>query len=119
MSAAPSTIPDVSGRDITPYIGKRYTETGEYLIFVRRVLRGLSHRVGSADLEALREMVALRNDLEASITEAVAGLRNDPVAPASWGEIGQALDITRQAAQQRYGAVGGRRRPGGQPADWR
>jgi hypothetical protein len=105
--------------ELKPYDAKRYTEMGEYLIFVRRVLRGLAKRVGSADLNALREMAALRDELEGCMLDAVAGLRHDEAAPASWWEIGQALGITRQAAQRRYGSVGGIRRVGGQPGGWR
>ncbi len=119
------SVPDVAGRDldrpdrVTPYEGRRYTDTADYLHFVRRVLRGLSQRVGTADLEALRAMTALRDELEGCILDAVSGLRHDSDLPASWEDIGEAMGITRQAAQRRYGKVGGIRRPGGQPAGWR
>ncbi len=111
--------PYATGGNVTPYEGRRYVETGEYLVFVRRVLRGMSERVGSADIVALRGMVELRDELERSIEGAIRGLRHDPDLPASWDAIGQALGVTRQAAQQRYGTVGGARRPGGQPGNWR
>src|SRR5687768_3225395 len=115
---APSRRSSRSGCDTLAV--KRQTETEEYFPFVRRVLRALAARVGAADPEALREMVALRGELENCIEIAVAGLRQDETGPASWGEIARALDVTRQAAQQRYAKVGaGRRRPGGQPGGWR
>ncbi len=114
-----ATVPDVAGRDVAPYDSKRYAEPADYLTFVRRVLRGAGQRVGSADIEALREMAALRDELEGCIFAAVAGLRNDPDLPASWEDIGKALGVTRQQAQRRYGAVGGIRQPGGQPGNWR
>lgn len=102
-----------------PFADKHYSDTADYLVFVRRVLRGLSERVGSADLEALRAMVELRDDLEGCIAEAVKGLRHDADLPASWADIGEALGVGREAAYKRYGRVGGIRRPGGQPGVWR
>ena len=120
-------VPDVSGRDIsgsgvnpqmTPPAAEPAVPTDEYLRFVRRILRALSRRVGAADVDTLAEMVKLRDDLDRRITDAVAGLRHD-TSPASWGEIGRALRISRQAAHKRYGHVGGRRRPGGQPGHLR
>ena len=44
--------------------------------------------------------------------------RAEPWA-ASWAEIGEKTGMTRQAAQQRWGALGGARRPGGQPSNLR
>lgn len=94
-------------------------ETGEYIAFVRRIMRALARRVGSADVETLAEMVKLRDELDDEIARAIAALRADPSAPASWGEIGRALEISRQAAQKRWRNTGGRRRPGGQPGHLR
>lgn len=86
---------------------------------VRRVLKGAGERVGQADCVALREMIELREDLENAITEAVAGLRNDLSAPATWGDIGKAIGMRREHAYRRYHHVGGSRPVGGQPANWR
>jgi hypothetical protein len=102
-----------------PYRAERYTTMAEYLQFVRRVMGGLGERVGEADLEALTEMAQLRDLMDGAMLQAIAGLRHDDAAPASWAEIGEALGVTRQAAQKRYGAVGGARVPGGQRSDWR
>lgn len=104
---------------VAGYDAKRYTDIADYLVFVRRVLKGMAGRVAEADLEALAQMVQLRDELEGSILEAIKGLRWDDQMPASWQDIGEACGTTRQAAQRRYGAVGGARRAGGQRSDWR
>jgi hypothetical protein len=85
-----------------------------------RLLRAYVRRIGDGDgdLAALAELAALRDELEAHLVDAVAVLRHS-TRPASWTEIGMALGTTPQAAQQRYGKVGGARRPGGQPAHLR
>ena len=45
-------------------------------------------------------MAGLADTLDATIAEAVAGLRG---CGYSWAEIGSRLGISRQAAQQRWG----------------
>lgn len=116
---AGSHEPHSHQHEVNPYAGNRYQTMEEYLPFVRRVIAGLATRVGDADVDALAEMVKLRADLDGAISAAVAGLRHDEAAPASWAELGEALGITRQAAQKRYGEVGGIRTAGGQRSEWR
>jgi hypothetical protein len=113
----PNTDPGVKPT-LTPGHPKRETTNEEYIAMLRRLLRSLSRRVGDADLVALGEMAGLRDELDGHIIDAVARLRHD-VQPASWAEIGRAFGISRQAAQERFGKVGGSRRPGGQPAHLR
>jgi hypothetical protein len=76
------------------------TETDEYGAFVRRILRAYAKRVGDKDIEALTGLAALRDEVDQALADAVAGLHGQPY---SWADIGRALGITRQAAQQRYG----------------
>ncbi len=71
----------------------------EYIGFVRRAIRALAKRVGSADPEDLEEMLALRVELDAAIDAAVAGLR---ATGYSWSEIARATGTTRQAAHARW-----------------
>lgn len=79
----------------------RYRETTEFLGFIRRGLRALVRRVGDeADIESLRSMLDLQQQLDASIVGAVAGLRR---AGYSWAEIGARTSMTKQGAQQRWG----------------
>lgn len=77
-------------RDHTAYFG-----------MVRRVVRAAGKRAGRADPDDLAELVALREDLVLAIDMAVAGQR---AAGYSWEQIGTALGMTRQSAQERWGA---------------
>ena len=72
---------------------RRRVENDDYAAFVRRILRAYSCRVGDGDVVARAVMLGL--------AEAVKGLR---ACGYSWAEIGSRLGITRQAAQQRWGA---------------
>jgi len=69
----------------------------------RMILRAHSRRVADGDVEALSLMTGLAGELDAAVAEAVQGLR---ARGYSWAEIGTRLGITRQAAQQRWGATG-------------
>jgi len=102
-----------------PFMGDRYDDIEDYLLFVRRALRGAAARVGAADCDALAQMATLREELEDCIAEAVGALRNNPDLPASWADIGKALGMRREAAFRRYRKVGGLRKPAGQPGNWR
>jgi hypothetical protein len=86
---------------LTPNRRRRPVENDECASFVRRILRAYSRRVADGDVEALILMTSLADELDAAIAEAVKGLR---ACGYSWAEIGSRLGITRQAAQQRWGA---------------
>jgi hypothetical protein len=79
----------------------RAVENGEYAAFARRVLRAYARRVADGDVEALTMMLGLSAEIDDAISQAVTGLRGFGY---SWAEIGSRLGITRQAAQQRWGA---------------
>lgn len=55
----------------------------------------------SQSVDELRSLVQQRNELNASITLLVSRMRE---RGCPWSVIGEALGITKQAAQQRYGA---------------
>lgn len=80
---------------------RRQVENDEYGAFVRRVLGAYSRRVGDGDVEALVLLVGLAEEIDTAMAEAVKGLR---ARGYSWAEIGARLGISRQAAQQRWGA---------------
>ena len=93
--------PDSVKAGLTPKRRRRQVENDEYGAFVRRVLRAYARRVGDGDVEALVLMANLADEIDTAIAEAVKGLRG---CGYSWAEIGARLGITRQAAQQRWGA---------------
>jgi hypothetical protein len=86
---------------LTPKRGRLVVENDEYAAFARRILRAYARRVATGDIEALTRMTGLADDIETAIRNAVIGLREYGY---SWAEIGTRLGVTRQAAQQRWGA---------------
>ena len=93
--------PDTVKNPLTPNRPERVVENDEYAAFARRVLRAYARRVADGDVEALTLMLGLSADIDDAIAQAVTGLRGSGY---SWAEIGSRLGITRQAAQQRWGA---------------
>lgn len=91
----------------------------ELLEGVSRQLTAVGKRAKHS-LETLATLHNLRDQIDVMTYEAVASLRADGTnVPASWAEIGKALDITKQSAQERFAKAGGHRLRGGQPARWR
>lgn len=80
---------------------RRVTENDEYAAFARRVLRAWGRRVAAGDIDAIADMAAAAAELDAAVSQAVAGLR---ARSYSWADIGARLGVSRQAAQQRWGA---------------
>jgi len=84
---------------------RRYVETEEYVGMLHRMLAALGTRVAGADIAMLAAMAGLPALVERLLGETVTRLRADH--GYSWGDIGHALGITRQAAQQRFGCQPG------------
>lgn len=84
----------------TTATGKRVVENDQYAAFARRIVRAYATRVAAGDVEALPGLLALSDEINAHVHEAVNGLR---AFGYSWTEIANRLGITRQAAQQRWG----------------
>jgi hypothetical protein len=84
----------------------REVETMEYLAFVRRILKAAGKRVGYSDEYELRMLADAHEAIDEALTHAVVLQR---AMGKSWADIGNALGISRQAAQQRFGM----------PAAWR
>ena len=101
----PSSASGHAGRSsvkarLTPNRRPRPVENDEYGSFTRRVIRAYARRVAAGDVDALADMTGLATELDEAISQAVTGLRE---AAYSWAEIAARLDVTRQAAQQRWG----------------
>lgn len=74
-------------------------ETMEYLGAARRFIRAAGRRVAEADEMELAKLLALQEDLDAAIQEAVDGIQSR----TSWAYVAKATGKTRSAAQQRWG----------------
>lgn len=102
-----TTQPDSAGPNT---VNKRLTvnrrtgvvENDAYVEFIRRVLRAYVRRVADGDIDSLTDMATLSAAINEPTDQAVGGLRGSGY---SWTDIGAALGITRQAAQQRFGAA--------------
>jgi hypothetical protein len=104
---------------LTPKRSRRERENPEFAALFRRLMRAYTRRVGaSGDLDAVAEFARLREESEGHLTDMVAMLRHEPWS-YSWAEVGRALGISRQSAQERFAKAGGARRPGGQPGHLR
>lgn len=86
---------------LTPNAARPVVENDEYAAFARRILRAYARRIAVGDIEALTLITDLGTDVENAIRDAVIGLRGYGY---SWADIGTRLGVTRQAAQQRWGA---------------
>ena len=80
---------------------RRTVENDDYAAFVRRIVAAHGRRIATGDIEGLAVLADLATDVDTALAEAVAGLR---AAGWSWAEIGARLGMSRQAAQQRWGA---------------
>lgn len=81
---------------------KREREASEIGAMSRRVFRALVRRAGDGDVEALRELVALQDQLREAITDAGRAMHDD--AGFSFTYLAAETGVTRQAARKRYGA---------------
>ena len=80
---------------------RRLVENDEYATFLRRVIRAYSRRVAAGDIEAVADMTTIADEIGTAIQDAITGLRRNGY---SWADIALRLNITRQAAQQRWGS---------------
>ena len=87
-------------RRLTPKRPGRVVENDEYAAFLRRVIRAYSRRVAAGDIDAISAMARIARETDTAIRDAITGLRS---IGYSWADIGLRLNITRQAAQQRWG----------------
>jgi hypothetical protein len=101
MTPRPGERPSDVNRFLTPNQRRRVVENDEYALFLQRVIRAYSRRVAAGDIEAVADMTAIADEIDSAIQDAITGLR---AAGYSWADIALRLNITRQAAQQRWGS---------------
>ena len=99
--ARPAGGKNTVNRRLTSKARRPVVENDDYAAFTHRILRAYARRVATGDIEALTRMTHLADDIETAIRSAVTGLRDHGY---SWAEIGSRLGVTRQAAQQHWGA---------------
>lgn len=83
------------------YRRRDVVENDEFAAFTRRIIGAYARRVARGDVDALADLIRLGQTIEDATDQAVAGLRAHGY---SWAEIGARIGVTRQAAQQRWGA---------------
>jgi hypothetical protein len=106
-------------RTLTPGRRRREVENSEFAAMFRRFMRAYVRRVGAeGDLDAFAEFARLLEEGEEHLVDMVAMLRHEPWS-YSWAEVGRALGISRQSAQERFRKAGGTRRADGQPGHLR
>jgi hypothetical protein len=97
VSASQNTV----NTALTPNRARPVVENDAYAAFTRRILRAYARRIAEGDIDSLALMTSLAADIDQAIAQAVTGLRTQGY---SWADIGSRLGVTRQAAQQRWGA---------------
>jgi len=88
-------------RALTPKRPRAVVENDAYAAFAHRILTAYARRIAGGDIDSLTLLTGLSADIDTAIQAAVTGLR---AFGYSWADIGARLGITRQAAQQRWGA---------------
>ena len=83
-------------------MAQRVRTNDEYAAFAKRALRAYAKRVAVSDMEDLQRMLELRDEFDAMIATAVAGVRDS--GGYSWTAVGEAAGITRQSAWERWAA---------------
>jgi len=97
-----------AGESVKPQLTRKRSpktkdkDLDEYMKFARRMLKAAAKRMELEDPERLRELIALKDEVDAAIAHAAVALHEGENG-FSWAQIAEPLGITRQAAQQRWG----------------
>lgn len=87
--------------DNQPLSAKREIESQEYARIVSAFVRALTRRGLRGDIQALIALSECRKQISEAMQETAVALR--AVHGYSWGEVGLAFGVSRQAARQRWG----------------
>lgn len=88
-------------RDNQPLSRERVIESQEYARIVGAFVRALTKRGLAGDIQALIALSDCRKQISEAMAETAVALRVEH--GYSWGEVGLAFGVTRQAARQRWG----------------
>lgn len=88
--------------DNTELSHKRVIESQEYGRIILAFVRALERRGQDGDLQALVTLAECRKQIAQAMQETAVALRVQH--DYSWGEVGLAFGVTRQAARQRWGS---------------
>ena len=80
---------------------ERVIESQEYARIVGAFVRALTKRGLAGDIQALIALSDCRKQISEAMAETAVALRVEH--GYSWGEVGLAFGVTRQAARQRWG----------------
>jgi hypothetical protein len=86
---------------LTPKRARPVIEYDAYAAFAHHILTAYARRIAGGDIESLPLLTALTADIDTAIGQAITGLHTFGY---SWADIATRLGVTRQAAQQRWGA---------------
>lgn len=81
-------------------VRRRDVANDDYAGFTRRIITAHGRRIAAGDIEGLAALAEIYVSLDAALSLAVHGLREQGY---SWADIGARFGMTRQAAQQRFG----------------
>lgn len=97
------------------HTSRRVVETSDFPGFMHRLLCAWSRRVGAGDTYDLSELYAFRFEVDAAIAAAVAagrarrgrglafgGMHPKDAVDWTWSAIGDACNMSKQAAAQRW-----------------
>jgi hypothetical protein len=98
---APPVLKNTVKQALTPKRPRPVVENDAYAAFAHRILTAYARRIASGDIESLPLLTNLSADIDTAIGHAITGLREFGY---SWADIAARLGVTRQAAQQRWGA---------------
>lgn len=87
--------------DNQPLSAKREIESQEYARIVGAFVRALTKRGLDGDIQALVALAECRKQISQAMQETAVALRAEH--NYSWGEVGLAFGVSRQAARQRWG----------------
>ena len=80
----------------------RRIEASEFAGFARRIVRAFGRRVAAGDVEALGDLVAIREAIDQALIVAVTGLRHQGY---SYGQMAGRLGCTRQNVWAQWGRM--------------